>query len=261
MPANWNPWHGCRKYSAGCQNCYVYRIDARHGGDASLVRKTADFDLPLKRKRDGSYKIPGGQLVWTCFSSDFLLDIADEWRPEAWAMMRERSDLRFLFLTKRIDRLAEVLPDDWGQGYANVHICCTVENQAMADYRLPIFRELPIRGKSIACEPLLGPIDMSAQLGPWVSRLIAGGESGIEARLCDYQWILSLRQQCIDAGVSFFFKQTGAHFKKDGRVYNIPRRLQSAQARKAHINYNAKRPTPPADSPPALPDGLPAADR
>lgn len=241
MTANWNPWHGCIKRSAGCQNCYVYRIDARHGADASVVRKTKDFDLPLRRMRDGGFKIPSGQLVWTCFSSDFLLDIADEWRKEAWAMMRARSDLRFLFLTKRIERLAEVAPPDWGDGYENVHICCTVENQQMADFRLPIFRDAPIRHKSIACEPLLGPIDMSKWLGPWADMLIAGGESGIEARVCDHQWILDLRQQCIDAGVSFHFKQTGAHFRKDGRVYNIPRRLQGAQARKAGINYRAGR--------------------
>jgi len=242
MSANWNPWHGCRKLSAGCQNCYVYRIDARHGGDASLVRKTRDFDLPLRRNRDGRYKIPAGEAVWTCFSSDFLLDIADCWREEAWEMMRLRPDLRFIFLTKRIDRLASVVPPDWGDGYTNVHICCTMENQAVADYRLPIFRDAPIRHKSIACEPLLSAIDMSPFLGPWVNGIVAGGESGAEARLCDYQWVLDLRAQCVAAGVSFHFKQTGARLLKDGRVYQIPRRLQGSQARKAHIDYRAPRP-------------------
>ncbi len=239
MSANWNPWHGCRKLSAGCQNCYVYRIDARHGGDASLVRKTGDFDLPLRRKRDGSYKIPAGEVVWTCFSSDFLLDIADAWRQEAWEMMRRRPDLCFIFLTKRIDRLEKALPPDWGQGYENVRIICTVENQAMADYRLPIFRDAPIRHKGIACEPLLGPLDLSACLGPWAKLLAAGGESGLEARVCDYQWVLSLREQCVAAGVSFQFRQTGARLRKDGRIYQIPRRLQSSQARKARIDYQA----------------------
>lgn len=62
-------------------------------------------------------RIPSGETVYTCFSSDFLLSDADPWRPEAWAMMRRRSDLHFLFITKRIERLAALLPPDWGEGY------------------------------------------------------------------------------------------------------------------------------------------------
>ena len=131
--ANWNPWHGCHKLSAGCKNCYVYRTDARYEKDSSVVTKTQNFRLPVMKKRDGSDKIPSGELVWTCFTSDFLVEDADEWRQDAWEIMRIRSDLSFLFITKRIDRLEQCLPDDWGIGYPNVHICCTVENQEMAD--------------------------------------------------------------------------------------------------------------------------------
>ena len=80
MSNGWNPWHGCHKLSEGCRHCYVYRIDAQHGRDSSIVQKTADFDLPVRRKRDGSYKIPPGELVYTCFSSDFFVEDADEWR-------------------------------------------------------------------------------------------------------------------------------------------------------------------------------------
>lgn len=237
MEANWNPWHGCHKISPGCQHCYVYRMDARHDKDGSQVRKNGDFNLPLRKKRDGSYKIPPGSMVYTCFTSDFLLEDADGWRPEAWRMMRERSDLFFLFITKRIDRLADCLPPDWGEGYENVHICCTVENQDRADYRLPIFMAAPIRYKSIACEPLLGPIDLSAYLGSWVREVQVGGESGSEARVCDYGWVLGLREQCVKTGVAFKFRQTGAVLRKDGRVYRIPRLEQHKQARRAGINY------------------------
>ena len=53
----WNPWHGCTKCSTGCRNCYVYRRDAEFGKDASVVRKTASFDLPIKRDRKGNYKL------------------------------------------------------------------------------------------------------------------------------------------------------------------------------------------------------------
>ena len=152
---NWNPWHGCHKISAGCQNCYVYRSDAKHGKNASEVVKTSSFYLPIAHARDGSYKIPSGSFIWTCFTSDFLLADADVWRKEAWRMMQERSDCEFLFITKRITRFAECLPEDWGDGYPNVTICSTVENQAKADERLPVFRDAPIRHKMIVCEPLL----------------------------------------------------------------------------------------------------------
>src|SRR5699024_11865191 len=77
----------------------------------------------------------------------FFLEEADEWRPECWRMIRERSDLRFAIITKRIHRFMECIPDDWGEGYPNVSVYCTVENQQMADYRLPIYLELPIRDR------------------------------------------------------------------------------------------------------------------
>ena len=116
----WNLWHGCHKLSEGCRHCYVYRTDGKYGKDSSVVTKTEKFDLPLQRKKNGMYKIPSGNLVYTCFTSDFLIEDADEWRAEAWEMMRIRQDLRFLFITKRIDRLQQCLPPDWGDGYDNV---------------------------------------------------------------------------------------------------------------------------------------------
>ena len=237
MAVNWNPWHGCHKLSPGCMNCYVYRMDAKREKDSSKVTKNKDFSLPVKRKRDGSYKIPSGEMIYTCFTSDFFVKDADPWREEAWKMMRERSDCRFLMITKRIDRFWSCIPEDWGQGYPNVHICCTAENQDRADYRLPLYKEAPIRYKSIICEPLLERMDLSPYLGDWVLEVIAGGESGNEARVCDYDWILDLREQCITKGVSFHFKQTGARFKKDGKYYRIKRQFQHKQARKAGIDW------------------------
>ncbi len=234
--ANWNPWHGCHKISDGCKHCYVYRMDARHNKQADRVERTQDFYLPIRHARDGSYKIKPGTLIWTCFTSDFLVEDADEWRSEAWRMMKTRSDCRFSFITKRIDRLEKCLPTDWGSGYPNVTIMCTVENQKMADYRLPIYLAAPIAHKAIACEPLLTDIDLSAYLSPQIRRVVVGGESGPGARVCQYEWVLHLRRQCIDANVGFWFKQTGANFIKDGKQYSIPRRLQHAQAHKANIN-------------------------
>ena len=106
-----------------------------YGSDtsSSLCRKTAAFDLPLKRKRDKTWKIESGKLVFTCFTSDFLLKDADPWRAECWKMMKIRKDLLFYFFTKRIDRFMECAPEDWGEGYDNVLVGCTVENQQMAE--------------------------------------------------------------------------------------------------------------------------------
>lgn len=236
--AGWNPWHGCHKISAGCANCYVYRMDSHYGRDSAQVEKNGEFSLPIQKNRHGEYKIGPGEMVYTCFTSDFFLEDADPWRPEAWAMIRERQDLHFLIITKRIHRLMETVPEDWGRGYENVTVCCTVENQDRADYRLPIFLEAPIRHKQIICSPLLGEIQISQYLGGWIEGLVAGGESGEKARICRCQWVLSLREQCREAGVPFYFQQTGARFEKNGRLYRIPRRLQHQQARLAGLNLN-----------------------
>ena len=194
------------------------------------------FNGWIKKKRDGSWKLPSGEIIYTCFTSDFLLDKADEWRKEAWDMIRQRQDAMFLFITKRIHRFYDCIPEDWGDGYDNVIICCTVENQQMADYRLPIFINAPIKHKLIVCEPLLEEIDLRKYLTPEIRQVSVGGESGVDARECNYDWILSIRQQCIDADIPFEFRQTGTHFRKDGRLYTIPRKLHSSQAKKANIN-------------------------
>lgn len=236
MSVVWNLWHGCKKISAGCQNCYVYRTDAKFDKDSSEVKKTKNFNLPVMKNRKGEYKIPSGEFVYTCFTSDFFLDTADEWRKEAWSFIKERQDLKFLMITKRIDRFWINLPSDWEEGYENVIIGCTVENMERAKYRLPIFINLPIKTKIIICEPILERLDLSPYLSDKISEVVVGGESGNEARICDWAWIVDLKDQCAEKGVKFTFKQTGAKFKKDGKIYRIPRKHQHSQARKAGIN-------------------------
>ena len=241
MSVSWNPWHGCRKISEGCRHCYVYRQDARHDKDSREVRKTAAFNLPVRRTRDGRFKIPAGEIVYTCFTSDFLVDDADAWRSEAWEMIRLRPDLRFFFITKRIDRLAEVLPHDWGEGYENVAVGCTIENQQMADYQLPYLLDAPIRHKLIICAPLLGPLNIARYLGPGIEEVSAGGESGTEARVCDYEWVLGIREQCVAQGIPFCYHQTGTRLRKDGRIYHIRREYQHQQTCKAAIDFKKER--------------------
>ena len=175
--------------------------------------------------------------MFTCFTSDFLLEDADPWRGECWEMMRMRQDLMFYFFTKRIDRLEKCLPREWGEGFDNVIIGCTVENRAMADYRLPIFKSLPIKHKSIIVAPMLEHMDISAYIDEEIEEVSVSGESGADARPCNYEWVLDIRRQCIEKNVPFRFHQTGAHFIKDGKMYYVKRKYQLSQAAKAGINF------------------------
>lgn len=235
--AKWNPWHGCNKISSGCENCYVYRIDSKYDKDSSLIKKNNDFNLPIKKNRQHKYKIQSGEIVYTCFTSDFLLKEADPYRIEAWKMIKIRYDLKFFFITKRIDRFLEILPSDWNDGYENVIVGCTCENQNMADYRLPIFMNSPIKSKIIICEPLLSKITLKGYLNNSIIAVVAGGESGANTRVCNYEWIQDLHSQCTTLNIPFWFKQTGSKFIKDNKLYYIPRKLQHLQAQKANINF------------------------
>lgn len=131
----------------------------------------------------------------------------------------------------------QCIPDDWGDGYDNVLVGCTVEDQRRADYRLPIFLDAPIKHKSIITSPLLERIDLSPYLDDSIEEVATGGESGVNARVCDYDWILDMRRQCVERGIPFRFHQTGAFFRKDGKLYRIKRRYQLSQAHRAGIDY------------------------
>ncbi len=118
----WNPWRGCHKYSEGCKFCYIHKGDAKRGIDTNEIVKSTQLEAPVAKKKNGEYKIKAGQMVYLCFSTDFLIKDADVWRGRCWEIIKERSDLHFLFLTKRIERFLECVPSDWGEGYDNVTV-------------------------------------------------------------------------------------------------------------------------------------------
>ncbi len=236
---NWEPWTGCYPVSEGCRNCYFYGPYAKRYGQ-NTIEKTDKFDWPVRVNAKGEYNIKGNKILAACFATDFFLSEADEWRAEAWAMIRSRPDIEFLLLTKRIDRFSVSLPDDWGEGYENVNLGCTVENQETARTRLPLFLSYPIKRRFIACSPLLGPIDLS----PWlhgVEHVTVSGETGREARICDYDWILAIREQCVKAGSTFWLKGTGSLFKKDGIVQKINPYKQGSLAKELGISITGDK--------------------
>lgn len=233
--AMWKPWRGCHKYSEGCKYCYIHKGDAKRGVDTGSIVKLDGFDAPVKRNKNGEYRMKGGQLVYLCFSTDFLIEEADPWRAQCWEMIKQRPDLRFLFLTKRIERFMRCIPDDWNDGYENVTVGCTVENQKRADERLKLFSTLPIKHKNIICQPLLEEINIEPYLDG-VELVVVGGESDRDARPLHFDWVLSIREQCIRKGVHFEFRQCGTHFIKDGKEYKLFVRELCSQARKAGID-------------------------
>ena len=188
-------------------------------------------------KKNGNYKMKSG-IVYTCFSTDFLIEEADTWRMECWSMIKERQDCTFLFLTKRIERFIQCVPNDWSDGYENVIVCCTVENQKNADKKLSVFRSLPIRHKCITAQPLLERIDIEQYLDD-IEFVVVGGESDYCARPLDYDWVLAIREQCVRKNVSFEFRQCGTHFIKDGTRYKLQTKDLCSQAKKAGINFAA----------------------
>ena len=217
-------------------HCYIHKGDAKRGINTNDIVKTKDFCKPVEKLKNGSYKLKSG-IVYTCFSTDFLIQEADGWREECWKMIRKRADCTFLFLTKRIERFMECIPEDWDDGYENVVVCCTIENQENADRKLPVFQTLPIKHKCITAQPLIGPIDMEKYLDH-IELVVVGGESDRDARVLDYDWVLNIREQCIRKHVSFEFRQCGTHFIKDGKQYRLQTKDLCSQARKANINYH-----------------------
>lgn len=223
---SWNPWYGCHKVSQGCAHCYMFREQQRFGRDPGIVQRSrTTFRAPLSWAR-AARRRQAHQCVFTCSWSDFFIEDADAWRSEAWEIIRQTPELIYLILTKRPERIAGCLPEDWGLGWEHVWLGVSVEDQAAADRRVPLLLEIQSQGRFVSAEPLLGPVNLSCYLhtlwaynGPdypdGVSRgldwVIAGGESGSQARPCNPAWVRALRDQCEAADVPFFFKQWGEY--------------------------------------------------
>lgn len=89
MSRIYNPWHGCTKVSPGCKHCYMFRMDEEHGKDPTVIAPTGDFLLPVQKNRHKEWKIPSGETLYTCFTSDFFHKEADGMRQEVWEMIRQ----------------------------------------------------------------------------------------------------------------------------------------------------------------------------
>lgn len=225
----WNPWRGCTRVSSGCANCYMFAAQRRWGRDPSVVTRTTKsvWDTPRKWQRDAR---AAGQTrrVFACSWSDWFHADADSWRPEAWERIKSTPDLIYMILTKRADRIADHLPPSWGDGWPNVWLGVTCEDQSQS-HRVESLSRVPAVVRFVSYEPAIGPLSLDLQrLG--VSWVIYGGESGPgyrpEGEPGDpKQWARSMRDQCHAAGVAYFHKQSAAtHTERgvelDGEIYH-----------------------------------------
>jgi protein gp37 len=192
--ATWNPWYGCRKVSAGCKFCYMFRDMKRYGKDPNVVQraKAATFDAPLR------WKDP--QRVFTCSWSDFYIEEADQWRVDARDIIERTPQHTYQILTKRIERVNET----W---FENVWLGVSIENRSSLD-RIDILRTKSAGLRFLSIEPLLE--DLGAINLDGIDWVIVGGESGgSEARPFGLGWARSVIAQCEVAGVACFVKQLG----------------------------------------------------
>lgn len=240
----YNPWHGCRKCSEGCLNCYMFYLDkVRSNKDGSKIYKTkSKFRYPLAKNRNGEYKIKSGEQIRVCMTSDFFLEEADLWRNEVWQMIKKRADVIFFILTKRAHRIAQCLPDDWHDGYENVFLHVTCENQKRAEERLNYLLQIKAKHKGIMAAPLLEEIHLEKYLKTkQIEQVICGGENYDGSRECNYAWVKSLSQQCQKENVKFTFIETGTNFVKDNKRYIIKSKdIQAHQAFLANLNFEGK---------------------
>lgn len=220
--STWNPLTGCTKISPGCKHCYAERMalrlkamgQANYVNGFQLTLHEEALELPLRWKKP--------QTIFVNSMSDmFHARVPREFILQAFDVMRRAHWHRFQVLTKRADRLmslSEELP--WAD---NIWMGVSVESESYT-YRIGHLRETGASIKFLSLEPLLGPLDDLRLDGiDWV---IVGGESGPGARLMNPDWVISIRNQCVEAGVPFFFKQWGGVWKKkfgralEGRIWD-----------------------------------------
>lgn len=260
MHSIWNPWHGCHKCSAGCEHCYMYCLDHKRGVmDSDVVKRTNNFNYPLQKNRQKEYKIQPGERIRVNMTSDTFIEEADEWRDEMWDIIRQRSDVLFWLITKRPERIADHLPFDWGEGYDNVMIAVTCENQPMFNERWPVFKKVPAKHKSLCLAPLIGPIDIEPALhSGQIAEVECGGENYENPRACYFEWVERIANACRLHRINFCHYETGTNFVYQGKQYYLPKKAD--QAFYAYM-LGLSQTYYPLQFDLRMPDGSPVAER
>lgn len=216
----WNPTTGCTKVSEGCRNCYAERIAARFWGE----RKFTNVRCHEERLNDPLRWRKPRRIFVNSMSDLFHQDVPVSFISAVWLRMISLPEHIFMVLTKRSDRMAEIVPTLFPDFLTNeLHVATniwlgvSVESQDRMDERICPLLNTPAAVRFVSAEPLLGPLDFGFWLSipgdsVWdggIDWVIVGGESGPGARPMHPDWVRSLRDQCTSAGVPFFFKAWG----------------------------------------------------
>lgn len=228
--ATWNPVTGCTKISPGCTHCYAERLakrlkamgQANYRNGFKLTLQPQMLELPLR------WKTPKRIFV-NSMSDLFHEDVPTDYIKSVFDIMGRASWHQYQVLTKRSGRVLELKRQlEWAP---QIWMGVSVENNKYK-FRIDDLRETSAHVKFLSLEPLLGPLGKLNLRG--IDWAIVGGESGPGARLVDAEWVTEIRDQCLEAGVAFFFKQWGGVQKKktgrtlEGRTWDeMPARMQS----------------------------------
>ena len=219
--ATWNPTTGCDRVSAGCDNCYALTMSKRlkamgnpkYQTDGDPRTSGPGFGVALHRDTLAlPYRWKQPRLVFVNSMSDlFHARVPLGFVRDVFRVMEETPQHTYQLLTKRAHRLLRIAPKlEWPP---NVWMGVSVESEAQFD-RIECLREVPSAIRFLSCEPLLGPLaDIPLTGIDWV---IAGGESGPNARPMNAQWVTELRDACVRTRTPFFFKQWGGARPKSG---------------------------------------------
>ncbi len=219
--ATWNPVTGCSRTSPGCDNCYALALarrlkamgNPRYQLDGDPLRSGPGFGLQLHEDLLGlprAWRRP--RYIFVNSMSDlFHAEVPLSYIKQVFATMNDLPHHRFQVLTKRSKRLSEIAPAlTWTD---NIWMGVSVENEDY-QFRIDHLRGVPARIRFLSLEPLLGPLGtLDLRDIDWV---IVGGESGVRARPVEAAWVRAIRDQCMDSGVPFFFKQWGGRTSKAG---------------------------------------------
>lgn len=213
----YNPWIGCFGVSPGCDHCYAKTIavQKKFVGDKDWkvhghrkVTKTADqvikWNLEALEKRTRF-------TVFCASMSDVFEDHPSlpPLREDLWRLIKSTPFIDWLILTKRHNNFAKMLPADWGDGYPNVCLMVSVEEQVFFNTRVPVLRKTPAKFRALSVEPLIGPVKMPKGSLDGIDMVIVGGESDKDARPMNPEWVRHIRDACARDNVAFFFKQWG----------------------------------------------------
>ncbi len=216
-----NPWIGCQHVSLGCDNCYAETQNAFRKwnggtwGPHAPRKRTSELNWqnPIKWNADArAFKREHGRRPRVFCAS--LADVFDNqapstWRKDLFALIRECRRLDWLLSTKRPQNIVKMLPADWGDGYRNVWLGATAEDQTYFNQRWKYLQNIPALIKFISYEPALGPLRLPKH-GPYPDWLISG-ERGGGARPINPRWVRDIIADCRRKGVAQFHKQWGTY--------------------------------------------------